>query len=77
MVPLQILTNKYRIEKQELEYKLEREINNPYPDVTIIDNLITELSINNAKEGYLNQLLITIRNATASITDGSTDQPNK
>jgi hypothetical protein len=77
MRPLQILNNKYRIEQQELEYRLEKEINTPYPDVNVIDDLIYQLSINTNKEEYLNQLLINIRNANPSITDGSTDEPNK
>ncbi len=63
MRPLQILINKYTAEKQELEYKIEAEINAQYPNVDIIDGLLTKLAHLNTKNGYLTQLLIDIGHA--------------
>lgn len=63
MRPLQILINKYTVEKQELEYQLEAEINAKYPNVVAIDDLVEKITLNNAKNGYITQFLIDISNA--------------
>ena len=72
MRPLQILTNKYLAEKQELEYKVEAEINAPYPDVDRLDEILTELAILNNKNGYLTQLILDISHArNSNVSDQS------
>jgi len=63
MRPLQILINKYTVEKQDLEYKIEAEINAQYPSVEHLDQLLDEITRLINKNGYLNQLLIDISNA--------------
>jgi hypothetical protein len=63
MRSLQILTNKYLTEKQQLEYKLETEINKTYSDVDVIDDLLERISIIKQKDEYLTNLLIQISNA--------------
>lgn len=74
MRPLQILTNKYIAQKQELEYKIECEINAEYPDVDKLDGLFEDLAKLNTKNGYLNQLLTDIANARINKLS---DQSNK
>jgi len=75
MRPLQILTNKYLSQQQELEYQLEKEINAPYPDVDLLDDILYQLSILETKHGYLNHLLTNITHAR---TDNNTaDQPTE
>ena len=66
MRPLQILINKYTAQRQELEFQIEAEINAPYPSIGRLDQLFDEMARLNLKEGYLNQLLIDIRNARNS-----------
>jgi len=66
MRPLQILINKYTAQKQELEFKIEAEINAQYPSVDSLDQLFEEMARLNIKNGYLTQLLIDISHARNS-----------
>ena len=74
MRPLQILTNKYIAQRQELEYRIEAEINAPYPSVDTLDGLFNEMARLNMKNGYLTQLLLDISHARNTNT---TDQSAK
>ena len=75
MRPLQILINKYTTDKQDLEYKLEAELNSVYPNVQNIDNLIQDIVTLDAKNGYLTQILIDISHARNA--SKQPDNPNK
>jgi putative IMPACT (imprinted ancient) family translation regulator len=63
MKSLQILNNRYICEKQELEYRLECEINKQYPDINEVDQILTDLTALVSKEDYLNNMLIQISHA--------------
>lgn len=75
MRSIQILTNKYTVRKQELEYLIESEINAPYPSIDKLDELFNEVVTINQKDGYLNKLLIDITNARTN--NKPTDEPDK
>lgn len=73
MRPLQILINNYLSQKQELEYRLEGEINSKYPSVGTMDNLIEQLTLLDLKNEYLTNILISISNARN--TNDISEQP--
>lgn len=66
MRPLQILTNRFTVQKQDLEYQLESELNSQYPSVSKLDTLIEQLTLLESKNGYLTSLLLNISHANNS-----------